>query len=521
MVSSRASTTAPQLSAFCRGEMPSTLEEPVGDTVLRLVNAMADPAQRSAAAAALAAHWGGQAVLVLIRDPELDVLLPAPGFPRTLPGGPTWRDLIARCGRAGEVEGMIGYPDAATLTPMRALVDADGSVLVLIGGRPALGAADLGRIGFPLLSALLRAEAKLEASATLVAETRHATARASALAGALDAARSESATKAAELARALGEAAGLNDALRRHQEQLRATARHLEILNRIGGLISAELDFEKLVQVVTDAATELTGAQFGALFYNRRDERGDTYTLHTLSGAPREAFAAFPMPRSTAVFAPTFRGEGIIRSDDITRDPRYGRNPPYKGMPAGHLPVRSYLAVPVISRSGDVLGGLFLGHGEPGVFDAHAEMLAVGIAAQAAIAIDNARLYEEAQAEIRERREAEAALRQSEDRFRTLANLAPAFVWFGAPDGGIRYLNDRWYAYTGQTPEQALPVAAVVDTAAPAASPGEQAAAPPTTAEALRAAAAAIQLAAAALQAAAAPPTATGDAPVPASSTPQ
>ena len=53
------------------------------------------------------------------------------------------------------------------------------------------------------------------------------------------------------------------------------------------------------------------------------------------------------MPRNTAVFAPTFSGDGVVRSDDITKDPRYGKNSPRKGMPEGHLPVRSYLAVPV------------------------------------------------------------------------------------------------------------------------------------------------------------------------------
>src|SRR3546814_16830064 len=79
------------------------------------------------------------------------------------------------------------------------------------------------------------------------------------------------------------------------------------------------------------------------------------------------------MPRNTAVFAPTFSGEGIVRSDDITRDPRYGQNAPRKGMPEGHLPVRSYLAVPVISRRGEVLGGLFFGHADIGVFEARPE----------------------------------------------------------------------------------------------------------------------------------------------------
>ena len=61
------------------------------------------------------------------------------------------------------------------------------------------------------------------------------------------------------------------------------------------------------------------------------------------------------MPRNTEVFAPTFSGAAVVRSDDITRDPSYGKNEPRQGMPPGHLPVRSYLAVPVISRTSKVL----------------------------------------------------------------------------------------------------------------------------------------------------------------------
>ena len=68
---------------------------------------------------------------------------------------------------------------------------------------------------------------------------------------------------------------------------------------------------------------------------------------------------------------------------------------PHHGMPKGHLPVRSYLAAPVISRSGEVIGGLFFGHSETGVFTERHERLVVGIAAQAAVAIDNARLYDD------------------------------------------------------------------------------------------------------------------------------
>jgi signal transduction histidine kinase len=132
--------------------------------------------------------------------------------------------------------------------------------------------------------------------------------------------------------------------------------------------------------------------------------------LFTLSGAHASQFD-FGMPRATAVFHPTFAGECVIRSDDITQDPRYGLSGPHFGMPEGHLPVRSYLAVPVVGRTGEVIGGLFFGHEEPGRFGDRHEQLMIGIAAQAAVAMDNARLFQAAQRELVQREEAEQALR--------------------------------------------------------------------------------------------------------------
>jgi PAS domain S-box-containing protein len=199
---------------------------------------------------------------------------------------------------------------------------------------------------------------------------------------------------------------------RADEEAVREERRALEILNRAGSALALETDLHRLVQIVTDAGVELTGAQFGAFFYNVQDERGESYMLYTLSGAPREAFSKFPMPRNTAVFAPTFNGEGIVRSDDITKDPRYGRNAPRKGMPEGHLPVRSYLAVPVISRGGKVIGGLFFGHAAVGVFTERSQRGLTGLAAEAAVALDNAYLVNETQREITARTSAQEALRE-------------------------------------------------------------------------------------------------------------
>jgi signal transduction histidine kinase/CheY-like chemotaxis protein len=225
----------------------------------------------------------------------------------------------------------------------------------------------------------------------------------------------------------------LEQELRAAHAELEEEKRTLEVLNKTGMMLASNLELEALVQAVTDAGTSVCGARFGAFFYNVTNEQGDVFALYTLSGAPRSAFESFPHPRATPIFAPTFRGEAVIRSDDVMADPRYGQMGPYHGMPPGHLPVRSYLAVPVVLRSGEVVGGLFFGHEERAIFTERAERLVVGVAAQAAIAIDNARNYEAArraaaaresvlEAERASRAEAERVIRLKDEFLTTLSH---------------------------------------------------------------------------------------------------
>jgi PAS domain S-box-containing protein len=204
----------------------------------------------------------------------------------------------------------------------------------------------------------------------------------------------------------------------------RSAEEEFRILERVGATLASELDLQKIVQAATDAGRELSEAEFGAFFYNVIDNSGEKYMLYTLSGVPREAFSKFPMPRKTEVFGPTFDGTGTLRLDDVTKDSRYGKNAPYYGKPPGHLPVRSYLAVSVVSRSGEVHGGLFYGHSKPGVFTERAERLVEGIARQAAIAIDNARLLETA-----ERAKAEAQANAEQLRMALNASRTVAWSW--------------------------------------------------------------------------------------------
>jgi PAS domain S-box-containing protein len=205
-----------------------------------------------------------------------------------------------------------------------------------------------------------------------------------------------------ELVDLVARTASIAIARRRLERDRERTLRVVQTLHQVGRAVGSRVDLHDVVQVVVDAATEVTGARFGAFFYNVVRPDGETHTLYTISGVPRETFASFPLPRRSQIFRPTLTGERVVRLDDAPADPRF------TGLPAGHPPVRSYLAAPVIGADGEVLGGLFLGHVEPGRFAAEHEEIAEGIAAQAAIAVLNSRLYE---AEQRARAEAERRAR--------------------------------------------------------------------------------------------------------------
>jgi len=209
--------------------------------------------------------------------------------------------------------------------------------------------------------------------------------------------RNEPDTGATERERAL--AAALADETRRS-----------EVLIRIGAAIGAGRDIETIVQTVVDGGVEMTRAGFGAFFYKVVDAEGEGYRRYALSGAPPSVFERYPMPRNTGVFAPTFTGEAVIRSDDILADPRYGQNSHYPGMPEGHLPVRSYLSAAVVSRSGEVLGGLVFGHAEPGRFSAADERVVAGVAGLGAAAVDAMHRRNEALAASEAQRGVEARL---------------------------------------------------------------------------------------------------------------
>jgi PAS domain S-box-containing protein len=199
------------------------------------------------------------------------------------------------------------------------------------------------------------------------------------------------------------------DQVKRAEQALRDESHVLELLNATGSALASTRELRALLQAATDAAAGIAGARHGAFLYHGRDGKdgGDDpmFTLYTVSGASPAEFEPFGESGANGLFVPGFasRPATLLRSGDITHDSRFTDATPF-GLPAGHPPVRSYLAVPVVAHSGEVLGTMFFGHPEPDVFTERTERIVRGIAAQAAVAIDNARLYEAAQRAAEERK---------------------------------------------------------------------------------------------------------------------
>ncbi|HVL41125.1 MAG TPA: ATP-binding protein [Brevundimonas sp.] len=196
--------------------IPST-----GPDLIVLFSALADRRRRSSEAAALAKRLGALDFLILLPDPDLGILRPAPGFRQTLPGGSTWTELLARCKSGEEFHATVAYPDARRLAPADVFVAPDGPVLMLIGGQPVVRASEIADAAETIL-ALLQSEVREEAASASAKSSGDATRRATALASSLDRARADLASNALALRAALSDAARLNDELRLLNAELEA-----------------------------------------------------------------------------------------------------------------------------------------------------------------------------------------------------------------------------------------------------------------------------------------------------------
>jgi signal transduction histidine kinase len=161
-----------------------------------------------------------------------------------------------------------------------------------------------------------------------------------------------------------------------------------------------ELDLDVVLERVLQTAREITGARYAALgILNERRTELDQFLT---SGVPEETKRAIgDLPRGRGVLGALIEHPQPLRLADV------GRHPSSYGFPAGHPVMRSFLGVPIRIR-GVAWGNLYLTEKQGGEFSERDEEAAVILADWAAVAIDNARLYETSE---QRRQEAERAIR--------------------------------------------------------------------------------------------------------------
>jgi signal transduction histidine kinase len=164
--------------------------------------------------------------------------------------------------------------------------------------------------------------------------------------------------------------------------------------DRLKGLLEAgialgsELSLDALLQKLAETAATLTGARYAAL--GVIDERGSALERFIFAGIDREqAEAIGELPRGRGILGVLIRDATPLRLERLGDDPRS------VGFPPNHPPMRSFLGVPIILR-GRAYGNLYLTEKKAGPFTAEDQELVETLASQAAVAIENARLYEAA-----------------------------------------------------------------------------------------------------------------------------
>jgi GAF domain-containing protein len=152
-------------------------------------------------------------------------------------------------------------------------------------------------------------------------------------------------------------------------------------------LVTGELDLEELLRHIVDSAVTLVDAKYGALGVIDSEGRLERF-IHV--GMPAELVDRIgPLPEGRGVLRAVIESSCPMRLDDLTADPRA------VGFPEHHPPMRTFLGVP-ITIAGRVYGNLYLADRAHGVFTEDDEDLVTALAATAATAITNARLYDQA-----------------------------------------------------------------------------------------------------------------------------
>lgn len=221
---------------------------------------------------------------------------------------------------------------------------------------------------------------------------------------------------------------------------LRSSLDHEEILEELGTLLVPNFadhyiiwfvdndEWGRVVQVKPLPTDEITSQLLGRL----RLERGGIGGLHRVLQ----------------------RGESILyRAGDDGSAPKLPEDREHLGL-FREIGISSAVLVPLIAR-GRIRGALAVFRSTSrDLYDSADLDLVVELATRVALSVDNALLHREVQLELLERKRIEAALRESEARFRVMADMAPVLIWMSDLEGRYHFFNKPWLEFTGRAIEE-------------------------------------------------------------------
>ncbi|MFQ5880978.1 MAG: sensor histidine kinase [Candidatus Methylomirabilales bacterium] len=204
--------------------------------------------------------------------------------------------------------------------------------------------------------------------------------------------------------------------LQEREGVIRRGAEQVQALVEAGMVLAKELALESVLQKIAEVACKVLGAKYGAVGVLNEDGRGLSQFITVGIDEGTKARIG-PLPVGKGILGVVVREAKPLRLEDLSSDPRA------HGLPLHHPPMRSFLGVPIVSK-GKVFGNLYLTEKQGAEeFSKEDEALAVTLAAQAAIALENASLYEEVRRSYEQlRRSQDLLLRQ--EKLASLGRLA-------------------------------------------------------------------------------------------------
>lgn len=243
-----------------------------------------------------------------------------------------------------------------------------------------------------------------------------------------------------------------------HQQAEKALQRHaarLIMLNDVGSRIAAELDVEQVLSIAARLIHEKFGYHHVGLFVLDRER--NELVMRARAGAFTHLFSGeYRLPVTEGMVGWVTRQGRSLLANDVRAEPTYVN----RG--GDQIPTQSELTVP-IQIGGQVLGVLDIQSPQLNAFDDTDVLVMQMLADQIAVALENARLYEAVRRELDERKRSEAALRESEVRFRTRFEGGPIGLYRTTEQGQILEANEALVRMLGYPDRESLLAANVID----------------------------------------------------------